>query len=580
MKHILFISIIFSIFFNASANKNKVDHTESDIKRVDQTEVTFSVFPLSRQVFPRDSITNQGNIIIRGNVTDEDAYTEIAVKLYREGKLYKSYSQQLVYNNDLTGFAFTIPIKAELANYSIACFGVKNDSPFFIKGATDLLAGDAFIIQGQSNAESVMTKGSSNEENSSNFIRVYGSGGGKWNKQWNIANGDVGAIGNNEGNTGQWGLRLAKRLMDSTHIPMVVFNGAHGGKPITWFNKKADSTNNYAFLLKRVYESGFINNIRAIFWYQGESDSNPGNSISVYKESFFDLYKAWKKDYKGFQRLYIIQIKQSCFSDAESNTKIQEAHRQLADEIPEASIFATNGITHHTDQCHYAYENGYKKIGDFLFSIVNRDFRNLSGIKNIESPLVNKVEQTAANKLTLYFKNKSDTYYWEPGTETDFVVHGVNAQVISGVVDGASVILTLSKNIKVDSLSFYGHMVGGSPCIRNAGKAGMVGFYKLQVKNATAPKVDFAPVGLIKIEKLYPVPTRENLIIKFKLYKTSTVIFTVQDISGKKYLEVNDGFSLAGDITKNLNVSILKKGLYVLQLQTNSGISEAMFNKE
>ncbi len=127
-------------------------------------------------------------------------------------------------------------------------------------------------------------------------------------------------------------------------------------------------------------ETGFQNSIRAIFWYQGESDSNPGNSVEVYKESFKKLYNDWKSDYKNFQRLFIIQTKLSCLADAEASCKIAEAHRELYMELPQTSILATNGLKHLGPGawCHYTYDDGYKLIGDQLFAMIDNYLTSFS----------------------------------------------------------------------------------------------------------------------------------------------------------------------------------------------------------
>ncbi len=567
MKKILLLILTVSVYLDAAAA---------------DPNVYFTQFPLQRQVFPRDTLTNTGTAVISGFALSQSAYSTIAVQLYRENVLQKTFTQNLNYINDSAGFSFNVAIKAELAHYGIKVFGVKGNAYTLINYAQSILAGDAFIIQGQSNAESVLLEGSSNEENQSSFIRVYGSGGGHWEKEWKIGNGDVGAILNDEGNTGQWGLRLAKHLIDSFHVPVVVFNGAHGGKPISYFKKRNDSTNNYAYLARRVLESGFVNNIRAIFWYQGESDSNPGNSIDDYKETFYEMYNNWKADYKGFQRLYIVQINQSCGVDKEGATKIEEAQRQLADEIPGATLFATNGIEHAgVGACHYAYENGYKLVGDYLFSIVNRDLRGLPNLRNIESPQVTHVVQTDSNKLVLHFRNQQDTYVWEAGVEKDFVLNGIPAKVASGVVNGSTIILTLNKKIGVDSISFYGHGIGGSPCIRNLSGAGIAGFYGFTVTQTAsfAGSSNATVQGLSNKLKAYPTPAHDFVMVEYNLTENSPVVISILDFTGKKLAEIKEGSRAAGNNQSKINISGLQRGTYFLQVQTGKAVSSVRIEK-
>ncbi len=547
-------------------------------------QVFFYDVPINKQIVPRNLSTNKGTIKINGVVyASNSPYTKIEVMKFRNNVFQQTYIQTLTYYSQFALFSFTIPVNAELANYKLEIYGVTATSNELIKTVDSLAAGDAFIIQGQSNAVATKLRGSSNKENQNSFIRVWGSAGSSYNHKWFIADGDAGDAGNNDGNAGQWGLRLAKRLLDSQHIPIVIFNGARGGKPISFFQESNTGVaNNYSHLLDRVTESGFKNNIRAIFWYQGESDSNPGNSVSAYKKRFFQLYADWKNDYKGFQHLYIIQIKQSCFSDAEASTIIQEAHRQLAQEINNTTIFATNGLEHYSDQCHYGYSNGYKKIGDYLFPLVNRDIYYADNTDNVASPQVKKIIQTASNKLTLYFKNTSDAYFWEAGTENDFVINNTTAKIINGIVNGSTIVLTMNKNLQVASLSFYGHTVGGSPCIRNLSGEGMVGFYKFHVSSplySNTLKLNGSTGNNYKLN-IYPVPAHDNLFLQYQLSQSSVVSISVVDITGNKVLQLNDSNHPSGINQSHINISALAKGVYVLKLETASTNFIGKFIKE
>ena len=65
------------------------------------------------------------------------------------------------------------------------------------------------------------------------YYQVVNSSGLLNDDQWYYAQGD----GNEDsgGNAGQWGLALAKMIKDQLDIPIAIFNGADGGKPISFF---------------------------------------------------------------------------------------------------------------------------------------------------------------------------------------------------------------------------------------------------------------------------------------------------------------------------------------------------------
>ena len=81
----------------------------------------------------------------------------------------------------------------------------------------------------------------------SDFIRVYASGTQSPgyllnNLRWFIGQGD--GHRDTQGNTGQWGLSLARHIVDNEQIPVCIFNGARGGWDLTRFYKDHDDPEN------------------------------------------------------------------------------------------------------------------------------------------------------------------------------------------------------------------------------------------------------------------------------------------------------------------------------------------------
>ena len=137
--------------------------------------------------------------------------------------------------------------------------------------ASNIVSGDVYIIQGQSNAQAKMFNGSAHQYEDE-FIRVYGSGTDSiekliLNDNWFIAQGD----GDNEtdGNTGQWGLRFAKYIVDSLSLPVAIFNQAQGGLGISEFLDPYEVNNsliyNYNKLLYRLEKNNLKSYVKAIF---------------------------------------------------------------------------------------------------------------------------------------------------------------------------------------------------------------------------------------------------------------------------------------------------------------------------
>ncbi len=236
MRQLIMLVFFGFTFYGSQANSNAAEN------------VQFITLPLHKQVYPRNIKTNTGNAVIKGTVSN-NAYSSIRIKKYRENVLQQQYDQSLDLSGNAAPFLFNISIKAELANYRLEVFGVNNNDEVLLETADSLLAGEAFIIQGQSNAVAGRFGGfPSNPENQSSFIRVWGSASGGYRKNWYTANGDVDQYVN--GNAGQWGLRLARLLMDKEKIPIVIFNGANGGQPIDYFQKGLPGHYKQLFVLK------------------------------------------------------------------------------------------------------------------------------------------------------------------------------------------------------------------------------------------------------------------------------------------------------------------------------------------
>ncbi len=194
---------------------------------------------MNKQLIPRDLVTNLGQIVIRGSVNKSGVdYDELQVILKRDGSFYDSKNETLNYVNDIATFDFKFNIVAEKSNYYIEVYGVKSSNLTLEHSIESIVAGDVFIIQGQSNAESRIRNSDSSYEYDSEFIRVYANGSETGsnlltNDKWYIGQGDGGR--NTNGNTGQYGLKIASLIIDNSNIPIAIFNGGHGPKNILFF---------------------------------------------------------------------------------------------------------------------------------------------------------------------------------------------------------------------------------------------------------------------------------------------------------------------------------------------------------
>ena len=402
------------------------------------------------------------------------SYSEIIIKLYKNNTLSETLNESLEFTNNNSSFSIAVDLNAELAKYSLKIYAVTNEGTNLIKQINDIVCGDVFIVQGQSNAVAPSYNGSSSEYEN-DFIRVYAGGatsssGVLNNSQWYYGQGDGNE--NSDGNTGQWGLVLAKKLIDELNIPIAIFNGAHGGQPISFFQRPANyesSTNsNYGRLYYRLNKAGLKSFVRGVLWSQGEADSSSGGlSTEQYKTGFENLVSYWQEDYPNIEQYYIFQTRDcDCGTSQSGRVNIKEAQRQLAVDNSNISIMPTTGMTTHLDNCHYPFTNGYEKFGLRIFKPVLESLYDVNYSEEINAPMVTDIQLSSANGLNIIITtdaeslmiNTQDTAALLNKVSNDFVLTDANNVSIIGVeVQGNTILLMLDGDPGTNAkISLYG----------------------------------------------------------------------------------------------------------------------------
>jgi hypothetical protein len=418
--------------------------------------------------------------------------------------LLKTESASLIYINSNASFEINISIKAELANYTFKIYGSNTSNTIYElnKTISNIVAGDVYIIQGQSNAVASIRSGSANE-NKSDYIRSYSSGtvyssSLLSNDSWYIADGDVGIESN--GNIGQWGLKLARILMDDLQIPIAIFNGANGAKTISYFQAPSDYktslNSNYGRLYYRLDKTGLKNYVKAVLWSQGEANAiNNYISVSEYKNYFIKLKNSWLNDYPNLNNIYIFQTKDcNCGTISEGKMNVKEAQRQLASEMPGLlSIIPTTSLSIYSDNCHFPFTNGYESFATRIHKLVLHDIYGKSFSEEINAPMIKSVEFIAPNTLVIETDaidlkfSSTDQATMLNRLKQDFELRNVNNVSITDVsLSGNKILFRLSGDPGTNgNISFIGYNSNIGYTITNSSDLELISFSYFPIKNST-----------------------------------------------------------------------------------------------
>ena len=160
-------------------------------------------------------------------------------------------------------------LQAGLVTYRTE-FGIKRDgAETILEKATDLVCGDAFIIQGQSNAEA-WTDNRVVHPYRSPWLRSFGTPSTNKDRArdavWGNALSFNGGENHHHFQIGYWGVELGKMLIEKHKVPVCIINGAQGGTRIDQHQRNeadpTDVTTIYGRLLWRLQQAKLTHGVR------------------------------------------------------------------------------------------------------------------------------------------------------------------------------------------------------------------------------------------------------------------------------------------------------------------------------
>ena len=427
--------------------------------------------PENNQFYARDD-KNEGTLFYNGSLSN--AAESVFLKLYADGKLIKNEKQKPAAGS----YAFAMKLKPGLIQYTVEFGTLDSGSEKVLQTVTNLICGDAYIIDGQSNAEATGPNNGPDEDPITpitTWIRSYGNQllgttKGGWGNAvrthiWGKPN-----YGNHQ--IGAWGMGLATNLVTKYNIPVCFLNGAYGGTPI--WQHQANPTNHYdtsgefyrtpykiyGGLLTRVTAAKLTHGIRGAFWHQGENDSSSGAptgdwNYKSYQQYFIDMSATWKQDYPNLKNYYIYQIWPLPCNMGPKDDQIREAQRTLPLLYSNMRVMSTVGAANeHAGRgiAHFDLPT-YATFANYLCPLVEQDIYGFKPQQAITAPNLKRAWFTSAAKdeLALDF---GQPVVWRDTAKSSFYLDAAVAPIASGTVVGDVLMLKLSKGMNAKTVSY------------------------------------------------------------------------------------------------------------------------------
>ncbi|SKC17253.1 T9SS type A sorting domain-containing protein [Dyadobacter psychrophilus] len=378
-----FILLVFLTFIGSSIFE--VNAQQSGIAILDKV-------PADMQLFARDS-TNYADVDFLGRV-QVSGYAYFSVVRYRN-KTRDSYQRKaLQYNGSQAPFNFSFKIKAELAENDFEIYACKSGSDStLIARRENIVAGDFYLIYGQSNAVAWEVDYAYRNE----FARTYGSSGGA--AAWGLAN----AIGQR---VGIFGIEFQRVIAERYQIPTCILNGSAAGASLI---DLTDKSSFYGHLLNAARETGLLPSLKAIFYWQGETEASSNDPLT-WAPRFDKLVQMWKEDYPMVKKIYVFQL--PLFGGGPYDDRIgvlREQQRTLDRKYPIIQPYAALGAEG-WNGFHYGLE-GYLQLGRDLADMAG--YNHYGEKEKISSPSLQKAFFSTPEKdeITMVFEDYQQMVY-------------------------------------------------------------------------------------------------------------------------------------------------------------------------
>ena len=416
--------------------------------------------PVEGQFYARDD-SGQGTLHCKGSLKEKAE--EVFLRVFADGKKYAEESGAAGKDGS---YAFAIKLEPALVKYQIE-FGTRTGgAEAVLHRAGDIVCGDAYLIDGQSNALATDTRQESPRV-TNQWVRSYGrprflkegERENLWCKPvWKAQQEHLAELG-------WWGMELANRLVESQKVPIFIVNGARGGTRIDQHQRNDENPTDldtiYGRMLWRVKEARLTHGIRAVIWHQGENDQGAagpdgGYGWETYQRYFVEMSADWKRDFPNVRHYYIFQIwPNSCSMGGGNGNMLREKQRTLPRLYSNMDILSTLGIKP-PGPCHYPLK-GWSQFAILLQPLIERDFDGRKVIGPITPANLEQAYYTsdAKDAIALEF---DQPVVWKDSLVDEFRPDGEKGKVTSGVVSGNVLTLKLKEPGRAGKITYLDEM--------------------------------------------------------------------------------------------------------------------------
>ena len=545
---------------------------------------TFNKLPQDFQLYPRES-TNLADIAVEG-VAKSTEFTAVSIRVLRNSSINKYQKIALTFSGSSAKFSTKFQIPAELAEYDFEVYGFKGKDSSLVVKRKNVVAGDAFLVSGQSNAwigpiDDLVYQGE--------WVRSFGlvQGGDNYGP-YNLAD-TLWSLPVGRARIGPWAAEIGRLLFDSEKIPISIINSSSGGSDIDWhliLDGNLTSPNGGNIMLYKATKAGVIKHVKAIIFRQGESEASASIGTKyLWGAKFETLKQNYKKYFSASQFLFTPQNNVYEYPYPQAAT-LREDIRSQQENDSYVKTFATAGLSGF-DRLHYS-NFGYRQAGLELFRIISKVVYKRNLTNEVFSPSIQNVYYFSPkehNKLFLEFDEgqklviPNDTtiidnngnpriskffnqFFWD---KTNSISLGNYISKIE-VVDLNKLLITFKNDFEGfigympdyhrDFISFKSEYPFPGPYIKNSIGMRALGFSYFPVENESVSTTF----------NFYPNPSRDKIKIDWPTFTNGKL--TIYDMSGHIYYEEE----ILGVRTKLIDVSQFPNANYFVTFTNTEGV--------